>query len=51
MQLNVKPRTLLTTLAELAGFGLISNGIWQISEPAGWISAGVSLVLVGVLQA
>lgn len=39
----------LTTLLELAGFGLISYGIWRLSEPAGLIAAGISLVIVGFL--
>lgn len=44
-------RAVLTSLAELVGFGLITDGIWRISPIAGLIAAGICLVLIGVLAA
>lgn len=35
--------------ALLAAAGLITRGLWIISEPAGWICAGVLLAGVAVL--
>jgi hypothetical protein len=46
-----KPRGWLTTVAELAGFGLIVAGVWRVSVTAGLIAAGLALILVGVLEA
>jgi hypothetical protein len=46
-----KPRSLITTLLEAAGFGLISYGISLVSPAAGFIAAGVSLILIGVFEA
>ena len=48
---RLKYRALATTALELAGFGLIVTGIWHVSTVAGWITAGVALVAVGVLAA
>ena len=48
---RLKFRSLATTVLELAGFAMIVTGIWQVSTVAGWISAGLALVLVGVLAA
>ena len=46
-----KPRSVLTTGLELAGIGVIVYGIHRISVTAGWIAAGIGLILVGALAA
>lgn len=46
-----RTRSLLTTLAELAGLGAISAGSWLISVIVGLIVTGLCLVAVGVLGA
>ena len=43
------PRNVTTTALELAGFGTVSAGIGMIYGPAGWISGGLSALIVGFL--
>lgn len=50
-RLVAKPRSAVTTFLEVSGFGVVSFGIWQVSAPAGTISAGIGLVLIGWLAA
>lgn len=45
----MKERTLVTTLLELVGFVLIATGAFLVFPPAGFVVAGVLLVLVGYL--
>lgn len=51
LPLVMKPRAVLTTGVELGGFGLVVYGIWQVSETAGFISAGICLLVIGALSA
>ena len=44
-------RALLTTLAEVAGLGLIVAGIGLVSVPFALIAAGVGLIAIGLVQA
>jgi small neutral amino acid transporter SnatA (MarC family) len=46
-----RPRSVITTLLEVAGFGLIVAGVWRVSVTAGVIAAGCALILIGVLEA
>jgi hypothetical protein len=51
VQFNIKPRSLITTAAEVAGFASVTAGAWLIYLPAGLITAGVSAILIGVFAA
>lgn len=41
------PLALVEALFVLA-FGLITHGVWRIFAPAGWIAAGVFVLIVAV---
>lgn len=43
-------RQLFTTILELVGIAAVVHGVASFSLPAGWIVAGVSLVLIGFLE-
>lgn len=47
----LKPRPVVTTWLEVAGFGLIVYGIWRISVTCGLIAAGCALILIGAFEA
>lgn len=47
---EVAMRTFVTTVAELAGFGLIISGLWMLNMPVAVVTSGVLLVVVGVWQ-
>jgi hypothetical protein len=38
-----------TVILVLAGFALVALGAWLIFPPAGWIIAGVALVLLAAM--
>lgn len=44
-------RATLTTLAEVAGIGLVSAGSWLILPALGLIVAGIGLAAIGFLAA
>ena len=43
-------RPFVTTVAELAGFGLVISGLWMLNMPVAVVTSGVLLVVVGVWQ-
>jgi hypothetical protein len=43
-------RSAVTTLLEVAGFGLIVAGFFRFSVNDGLFAAGVALILIGVLE-
>ena len=45
-----RSRQLFTTILELAGIAAIVHGVASFSVPAGWITGGISLVLIGFLE-
>ena len=49
--LVTKPRSILTTLLEIAGFSLIVAGFARISVDDGLFAAGAALLLIGWLEA
>lgn len=49
--LVTKPRSVLTTILEVAGFALIVAGFARISVNDGLFAAGVALILIGWLEA
>lgn len=48
--LLTKPRSKLTTLAEVAGIGLLVFAVFRVSLTCGFAAAGVALIVIGVLE-
>lgn len=42
-------REVLTSAAELAGIGLVADGLYRAWEPLGFIFGGLALIAVGFL--